>query len=319
VSLVLEPQAHEVSVNEPKSASTPGPTPAPDSVPNDPPREESNAADFPLTVIESRGGFSLVDLTEIYRYRELFYCLIQRELKLRYKQTILGVGWSLFQPLTTVLVFIFMAKFGNMAKDIPNYTLHLILGVIPWVYFAQAIQNGGQSLLANERLVTKVYFPRILLPLSNVGSATVDFLVAMSLAALCMLYYGVVPGWTIIFAPLVVGILTLLASGLAVFLAALIAAQRDFRYLLNVGVQLWMFATPCIYFDAVKNWPAAERFLPLNPMYGIILAFRNLVLGTPLDGHAWYSLGMSAFIAVTVALVGLTYFRRVERTFADTI
>lgn len=274
----------------------------------------------PLTVVEPRGGFTFTDLGELWRYRELAYFLVLREMKLRYKQTILGVGWSLFQPIATALVFIvFIGWMGKTSEGVPNYVLHVLLGVLPWTYFASAINNAGNSLIANERLVTKVYFPRLLLPLANVGSATVDFGVALGLVAVVMAWQGVAPSWTIIFAPLLIVLLALLAIGLGVLLSALIVAQRDFRYLLSFGVQLWMFATPCIYLGRHAIGPRAEQVLTLNPMYGIILNFRNLVLGYPMDAHSWQALGMSIIVTATLLMAGLVYFRRVERTFADTI
>src|SRR5436190_19560291 len=171
----------------------------------------------PLTVIEPRAVFSMADLKELWRYRELFYHLTLRELKLRYKQTILGVGWSLFQPLATVLVFVvFIGYMGRTAEGIVHYPLFVLLGVLPWTYFAQSVQNAGNSLVANERLVTKVYFPRLLLPLSNIGSATVDFLVALGLAAIVMAIYGVAPGWSVLAAPFIILLLFLTATGFGV-------------------------------------------------------------------------------------------------------
>ncbi len=273
-----------------------------------------------LTVVEPKSGYTLSDLIELWRYRELGVFLILREMKLRYKQTILGVGWSLFQPIATSLVFIvFIGYMGRTAEGVPNYVLHVLLGVLPWTYFASAINNAGNSLIANERLVTKVYFPRLLLPLANVGSATLDFSIALGLVAIVMVWYGISPAWTILLAPLVIGLLALLAIGLGVLLSALIVAQRDFRYLLNFGIQIWMFATPCIYLGRQAVGPRAEQVLALNPMYGIILNFRNLVLGYPMDEHSWRTLGFSIMITLSVLILGLVYFRRVERTFADTI
>jgi lipopolysaccharide transport system permease protein len=312
----VEPVAHEVegvsvALDEPTSEAT---TPPPAKALN------STASEPPLTVVEPRGGFTFADLGELWRYRELGYFLVLREMKLRYKQTILGVGWSLFQPVATALVFIvFIGWMGKTAEGVPNYVLHVLLGVLPWTYFASALNNAGNSLVANERLVTKVYFPRLLLPLSNVGSATVDFGIALGLIAIVMAWTGVAPAWTIVFAPLAILLLALLATGLGVLLSALIVAQRDFRYLLNFGIQLWMFATPCIYLGRQAVGPRGEQVLALNPMYGIILTFRNLVLGHPMDAHSWQALGFAAFLTVTLLLTGLVYFRRVERTFADTI
>jgi lipopolysaccharide transport system permease protein len=300
-------------------------TPLPDSdtprpAPGLPTRTEPSEPEPELIVVEPRTSFSLGDTQELWRYRELFYYLILRELKLRYKQTILGVGWSLFQPIATVLVFVvFIGYMGKTANNIPNYELYVLLGVIPWTFFSSAMANAGNSLLANERLVTKVYFPRLLLPLSNVGSSFVDFLIACGLIAITMLYIGVAPAWTIVFAPLVLTLLFLTATGFGVLLSALIVAQRDFRYLLTFGTQLWMFATPCIYLGPDVVGPTAKMILPLNPLYGLIYNLRNLVLGGPMDYFAWYSLAISGTVGLCVLFLGLFYFRRVERTFADTI
>jgi lipopolysaccharide transport system permease protein len=283
-------------------------------IPRDHPVERS------LTVIEPRRGFRVADLHELWRYRELFYGLTLRELKLRYKQTILGVGWSLFQPLATVLVFVvFIGYMGRTAEGIAHYPLYVLLGVLPWTYFAQSVQNAGNSLVANERLVTKVYFPRLLLPLSNIGSATVDFLVALGLAGMLMLWYGVAPGLSIIALPFMIALIFIAATGFGLLFSALIVAQRDFRYLLNFGMQLWMFATPCIYLPVETVGPTAKNLLPINPMFGLVLNFRNIVLGESMGSYEWYALGVSATIAVLILGLGLVYFRRVERTFADTI
>lgn len=276
--------------------------------------------DLPLTIIQPRSGFGLADVKELWRYRELFLGLTLRELKLRYKQTILGVGWSLFQPLATVIVFVvFIGYMGKTADGIANYPLYVLLGVLPWTYFAQSVQNAGNSLVANERLVTKVFFPRLLLPLSNIGSATVDFLVALGLAAIVMAIYGVAPGWSVLLTPLLIALIFLAATGFGVLFSALIVAQRDFRYLLTFGMQLWMFATPCIYLPVDTVGPTAKMILPLNPMFGLVLNFRNAVLGLPTGSYEWYALGVSASISLLILGLGLIYFRRVERTFADTI
>lgn len=285
-----------------------------------PPPATEAEPELPLTVIEPRRGFSAADFAELWRYRELFFHLTLRELKLRYKQTILGVGWSLFQPLATVLVFVvFIGYLGRTAEGIPHYPLFVLLGVLPWTYFAQSVQNSGNSLVANERLVTKVYFPRLLLPLSNIGSATFDFFVALALAAIVMAVYGVPPGWSAFAAPMIIALIFLTATGFGVLFSALIVAQRDFRYLLNFGMQLWMFATPCIYLPVETVGPTAQKLLPINPMFGLILAFRNCVLGLPMGRYEWYALGVSSAVGLLVLMLGLIYFRRVERTFADTI
>lgn len=267
----------------------------------------------PLTVIEPRAGVSLADARELWRYRELLYYLVLREVRLRYKQTILGVGWSLFQPLSIMLMFVvFVGRMARVADATPYpYTLFVLAGALPWTFFATATLNGGNSLLMNERLVTKVYFPRLMLPLANVGAAVLDFAVAMVLAAGAMAYYAKPPGWTAVLVPAVVAVMALTATGLAVLLSALIVAQRDFRYLLMFGVQLWMLGTPCIYAPAAGPW-----WLALNPAYGLILNFRAALFGDPMD---WPALAVSSVAGLLLLAAGLVYFRRVERTFADTI
>jgi lipopolysaccharide transport system permease protein len=280
---------------------------------DDPTIEPPPPADPPLTVNEPRRGVSLADVHELWRYRELLYYLALREVQLRYKQTILGVGWSLFQPLSIVLMFVvFVGRMGGLAESVPNYTLFVLAGALPWTFFSTSALNGGHSLLINERLVTKVYFPRLMLPLSNIGSALLDFLVALSLIAGAMAYYGQPPGWTVLLCPPIILVMALTAAGIAVLLAALIVSQRDFRYLLLFGVQLWMLATPCIYAPTAGGpW-----WLALNPAYGLILNFRAALFGDPMD---WPALGLSSAVGLLILVMGLVYFRRVERTFADTI
>lgn len=285
-----------------------------------PARPAEDPADPHLVVIEPRTGFTLADLKELWRYRELFGNLLLRELMSRYKQTILGVGWSLFQPLSTVAVFVlFLGRMGRTDVGVENYTLFVLLGVLPWTYFGQSVLNAGNSLVANERLITKVYFPRLLIPLSAVGAATVDFMVGLLVAAGFLAYYRVAPGWSVLFLPGLVLLLGLAATGCGVLISALIVAQRDFRYLLLFGMQLWMFATPCIYLPMTAVGPTGHALVPLNPAYGLILAFRGCVLGTPFGPNEWYALSVSSAVGLLLLAAGLLYFRKVERTFADTI
>ncbi len=275
-------------------------------------------ADLPLTVIEGRHTWTAADAREVWRFRELLYFLTLRDIKLRYKQTIFGVGWSVFQPLATVLVFaVCFGYLGKIADGFQgSYTLFILCGVLPWTYFANATTNAANSLVGNERLVTKTYFPRVFLPASNVGAATFDFFVAILVLAVWLVVAGPPPTWRLVLAPALVGLLGLTAFGFGTLLSALIATQRDFRYLLTFGMQLWMFATPCIYLPAETYGARAQDLLQLNPLYGIVLNFRNSLLGTPLD---WPALGISAAFALAIITLGLMYFRRVENTMADTL
>lgn len=294
------------------------PAPArPRSAPATPPVPPADVPDLPLTVIEPPSAWGLVDVRELWRSRELLGFLTLRDIKLRYKQTVLGFGWTVFQPASTVIVFlVFVGWMGGLAKGSENYALLVLSGVLPWTFFANATSNAANSLIGNERLVTKTYFPRLLLPAANVGAAAFDFAVCLAIFAVYAAVTGVAPTANLLLAPVLIGLLALTAFGLGTLLSALIVAQRDFRYLLTFGMQLGMFATPCIYLDPATMSPAARAWMPLNPVYGLVLNFRACVLGTDLDAAA---LGVSGFVAVAITVAGLAYFRRVERTMADTI
>jgi lipopolysaccharide transport system permease protein len=273
--------------------------------------------DLPLTVIERRPGWQLVNLREIWRYRELLYFLTWRDVKVRYKQTVLGAAWAVLQPLSTVIVFaFFLGRLGGVSDGIDNYPLFVLAAILPWTFFANAVSTAGNSVVANERLVSKIYFPRLIVPISSVGASLFDFLISQAMLAVMMSWYGVAPSWTLILAPVMMLLLTATAAGVGTLLSALIVAHRDFRYILTFAVQLWMFATPCIYLKPTALGPTSQLVMPLNPAYGLLLNFRATVLGGELDG---YSLAVSSAVGLTLLLVGCFYFRRVERTFADVI
>jgi lipopolysaccharide transport system permease protein len=278
-------------------------------------------AEPPPTVIDGRSHWSRADLAELWAFRELLYFLTLRDIKLRYKQTILGVGWSVLQPLATMAVFVlFLGRMGGLSEGVENYTLFVLAALIPWTFFSNATANAGNSLLGNERLVTKTYFPRLLLPAANVAAAAFDCLLCSTLLVVGLLVWslagGPAPSWHLLLLPAVGVGVGLTAFGFGSLFAALIAVQRDFRYLLNFGLQLWMFATPCIYRRPDLIGPEAQRWLPFNPAYGLILNFRAAVLGTPFD---WYALFVSGSVGALVLGAALLYFRRVQQNLADTI
>lgn len=277
------------------------------------------AAGRPVRRVTRIGGGRrpLIDVPELWRYRELLAQLVWRDVSVRFKQTILGVGWAVAQPLATMLVFaVFLGRMGRLGDGVEAYPLFVMAGVLPWAFFSSGVANAGNSVAGSiAGLLTKVYFPRLILPIAAFGTPLVDLLIASSLLGGLMLWYGVT-GASVLALPLVVALLALSAAGIGILLSALIVAQRDFRYLLNFGMQLWMFATPCIYLPPESIGPTAQRWLPLNPAYGPILNFRQAVLGGPLD---WYSLGVSAAVGGAMLAVGLWYFRRVEKAFADVI
>ncbi|AGA26771.1 ABC transporter permease [Singulisphaera acidiphila] len=283
-----------------------------------PAREVLIQTEMPVTLILPDKKWLILDIAEIWAFRELFAFLCWRDVKVRYKQTVLGGAWAILQPLMTMIVFsVFFARLAKVSSgDIP-YPLFAFAGLLPWTFFANAIAGAGQSVVGSERLITKVYFPRLIIPLSAVGAGLVDFAVACGMLGVLMLYYGVFPSTSLLLAPVMVLGLAVAAAGIGSLLAALNVAYRDFRYVIPFMVQLWMFATPTVYMDSRSLvsgiWP---WLLPLNPAYGLIANFRAVVLGGPLD---LYSLAVSLGVSAVMFAVGTLYFRRVERGFADII
>ncbi len=274
--------------------------------------------DLPITVIEPRPGWHLVDLAEFWRYRELLYFLTWRDIKVRYKQTVLGAAWAVLQPLATMVVFsMFFGRLGAAPESPWPYPLFVFAGLLPWTFFATAVSSAGQSVVGNQALVTKVYFPRLMIPMGAVGAAIVDFAIATGLLFVLMLFYRVPPGVGLVMAVPIVLVLMLAAVGIGTLLAALTVAYRDFRYVVPFMVQLWMFATPAIYMQAeAVVGPRWLALLPLNPAYGLIKNFRAAMLGGPFD---WYALGISTAVSLGFLVLGLAYFRKVEASFADVI
>ena len=279
--------------------------------------EEPSALQL-VTIIERRSDWKLVDPVECYRYRELLYFLIWRDVKVRYKQTVLGASWAVLQPLATMIVFsLFIGRMVPAAAAEMPYPLYAFIGLVPWTFFATAAASAGSSIVGSQNLISKVYFPRIFVPLGAVGAAVVDFLIAGLLIFPLLLFYGFGVDLTIVAVVPITLLLVVTASGVGALLSALTVAYRDFRYVIPFMVQLWMFATPCVYLplDAVHNSRWAP-LLPLNPVYGLILNFRAAFTAGTFD---WPALTISGAVSVVLLLSGLIYFRRVERSFADIV
>lgn len=273
---------------------------------------------LPVTIIERRTGWRLVDLAELWSYRELVYFLTWRDVKVRYKQTALGALWALFQPLATMAVFCFF--FGQLAKapdpDMP-YPLFVLAGVLPWIFFANALTSAGQSVVGNQTLVSKAYFPRLIIPLAAVAAGLVDFLVAFALLLVMMFGYGVTPSWSIFVTPVLMFGLVLAAVGIGALLAALTVAYRDFRHIVPFMMQMWMLVTPAVYLQAEGPLaPPWNLLAALNPAQGLIANFRAAALGSEFDLP---SLLVSCVVTLALLLLGCLYFRRVEKQFADII
>ena len=300
----------------------------------------------PCTVIRPPVAWQPVNFRELWQFRELLGFLVWRDVKVRYKQTLLGAAWAVLQPLLMMLVFtIFFGRLAGVSTgDIP-YPLFAYAGLLPWTFFATAVANAGNSVVGSERLITKVYFPRLAVPFAAVGAAVVDFVVAFGLLVVMMLYYGFAPGPGMLLVPLIFAPMVLAALGVGTLLAALNVSYRDFRYVIPFLVQLWMFAPPTVYMqpaapsDAVVSTPAAstaessprsaaaargagsggaavQAALALNPMTGLIGGFRELVLGRPVH---WRACATATMFSALAFIAGCIYFRKVEDNLADVI
>jgi lipopolysaccharide transport system permease protein len=274
------------------------------------------AGEPPVTVIERRSGWDWREAAALWRYRELLFFLVWRDVKVRYKQTALGAAWAVLQPFATMVVFsLFFRRMAGDPGGLP-YPLFAFAGLLPWFFFSNAIASAGQSVVGNQNLVTKVYFPRLIIPMGAVGAGLVDFAVAFALLLGLMAFYGVAPGWGFLLVPVLSLGLVVAALGVGTLLSALTVAYRDFRHLVPFLVQLWMFATPAVYAAGDVLGPRWTPLLPLNPAYGLIENFRAAVLGTEFNA---YSLAVSGGVSLALLAAGWLYFRRVERGFADVI
>ncbi len=274
--------------------------------------------EMPLTRIERRSRWDIGELGELWQYRELLFFLAWRDFKVRYKQTLLGVLWAVMQPVATMLAFtLFLHRLGSTHDPRVPYPLFVLSGLLAWTFVASAVSSASQSIVGNQNLITKVYFPRLLIPLGALGAPLIDLLVGMVVLGGVLLWHGVTPEWHLLMLPLFLLGLAGTAVGVGTFLAALTVAYRDFRYVVPFLVQLWMFATPSIYLQATAELnPVGQVLLLLNPLHPLISAFRNALVG---EGIAWLQVAGSGLLSLALLIGGCWYFRRVERSFADII
>lgn len=258
----------------------------------------------------------MLDWRELWAYRELLSVLTMRDIKVRYKQTVLGAGWAIIRPVLTMVIF--SVVFGQLAKmpsDGYPYPVFVYAALLPWTFFAAAISTSGQSLIGSSNLVSKVYFPRLIIPLSSVGAGLIDLLISTGILLLLMLWYGVGWTWHLLAVPLLLMAVVFAALGVGTLLSALTVSYRDFTHLTPFLVQIWMYVTPVIFPVTLvpERW---QWLLYLNPMTGLVEGFRSAFLGKPFD---LVGLGISFSIAVIIFVAGLAYFEKVERRFADII
>jgi homopolymeric O-antigen transport system permease protein len=272
----------------------------------------------PLVVIQPSKSWVALNLRDLWSYRELLYFLTWRDVKVRYKQTFLGVAWAVLQPLLTMLIstLIFgrLGGFGSRTGGVP-YPIFVYAGLLPWTFFSNAISSSGNSLVGSANLITKVYFPRMIIPGAAVAAGLVDFFIAFVLLLGLMLYYQITLTWNLLLFPALVFLTALLATGVGMWLSALNVKYRDIRFALPFIIQLWMFLSPVFYPSHVL--PEKYRWaFALNPLTGIIDAYRSSLFGQPID---WTSLGVSALITIVLLVYASYSFRRMEKTFADIV
>jgi lipopolysaccharide transport system permease protein len=271
----------------------------------------------PVFIIRPSKGLVALNLRELWQYRELLYILIWRDIKVRYKQTAIGAAWAVIQPFFAMVVFSLI--FGRLAK-IPSeglpYPIFAYSALLPWQFFAKALTEASTSLVVNERVITKVYFPRLLVPTAVVLAGLLDFGIAFLILLGMMVFYGITTSWFILSIPLFLLLAVITALGVSFWLSALDVEYRDVRYTLPFLTQLWFFATPVVYPSTIVP-PSWRALYGLNPMVGVIEGFRWALLGSaPPDPRM---LLVSSLLASLLFMSGLIYFRRMERTLADRI
>jgi len=274
------------------------------------------SGEIPTLILEPTGRWPKIDLRELWAYRGLFFFLVWRDIKVRYAQTVLGAGWAVLQPLLTMVVFtVIFGMFAKIPSDGVPYPVFSLAGLVPWTYFAAALTGSSNSLVASSNLITKVYFPRLVIPYAPIIAGLVDFLIGLAILGAFMLYYGIAPAVSALWMlPVLVLAMMMTAGGVGSWMAALNIQYRDVKYVVPFVVQIWMYASPVVY--PMSMVPKEYRaFYALNPMAGVIEGFRSVLLGaeTVTWGHIGISLGVGAVLFVSGAL----YFRRMERVFAD--
>lgn len=269
------------------------------------------------TVYEHTRGWLSLNLHELWNYRELLVFLTWRDIKVRYTQAALGVGWAILQPLLTMVIF--SVIFGNLAKlpsDGIPYPIFSFAALLPWQLFAGALQRAGTSLVTNNNLLTKVYFPRLVIPMSAVAAGVVDFGISFLVLLGLMLYYGIMPTWAILTIPLLVALALLTALAVSLWLSALNVQYRDVQHMIPFLIQAWMYASPVAYSSGLVPGGVWRALYGLNPMAGVIQGFRWALLGAEAPDELMV---VSVLIVFIMLVSGLYYFRRMERVFADIV
>jgi len=270
----------------------------------------------PLVVIKPRQSWVALDLRNLWSYRELLYFLIWRDVKVRYKQTVLGVAWAILQPLVLILIFtVIFGRVAGLPSDGIPYALFAYAGVVTWTFFSSAVAKSANSLVGSAHLITKVYFPRMMIPAAAVCAAVVDLVLAFVVLVPLMVYYGVMPKWQIVAIFPVIGLLILLAFGVGMWMSALNVKYRDVGFVIPFVIQIWMFLSPVIYPSSALP-PKFRMIMMFNPVSGIIEASRSALFGLPFN---WLAIVTSCGITLLTLACAAFWFRRMEREFADVV
>jgi len=277
----------------------------------------SSVSVVPVTIIRPSRGWISLNLRDLWEYRELLYFLTWRDVKVRYKQTVLGAAWAIIQPFFTMVVFsLFFGRLAKMPSDNIPYPIFSYAALVPWTFFANGLSQSSSSLVASANLIKKVYFPRLVVPISSVISGAVDFILAFGVLLGMMLYFGIVPTWNVAWLPLLLLLALVTSLGVGLWLTAMNVQFRDVRYAVPFLVQAWMFATPIAYPSSLLDEPWRTLY-GINPMAGVVEGFRWALLGT--ETTPGPIILVSTLVAVGLLISGAFYFRRMEKTFADVV
>ena len=278
---------------------------------------QSEFESLPTFFIRPAAGWVSPGLKELWEYRELLYFLVWRDIKVRYKQTALGASWAIIQPFFTMVVFsLFFGRLAKMPSDGIPYPIFAFAALVPWTFFANGLSQSSNSLVGSSSLITKVYFPRLIVPVASAFSGIVDFLIAFAVLLALMLYYGMLPSLNVLWLPLFVLLALITSLGVGLWLSALNVEYRDVRYIVPFITQFWLFVTPIAYPSSLLHEPWRTIY-GLNPMVGVVEGFRWALLRTSTAPGPIIAVSSSA--AIVILITGAFYFRRMEKTFADIV
>jgi len=279
--------------------------------------EPANVIVPPERILKPRRGWGGLGLEQLWKYRELLYFLAWRDVKVRYKQTVLGIGWAIIQPFMTMVVFsVFFGRLAKVPSDGLPYPIFAFAALVPWTFFSSALNSSAGSLQGSTNLLTKVYFPRLIIPMASILPGVIDFGIAFVILCGMMVYYGVVPTWNVVFLPLLAILALFVALGVGLWASALNVKYRDIRYTIPFATQLWLFATPVAYPSSLLDEPWRTVYA-LNPMVSVVEGFRGALLNRAMPSLTMFA--VSGVIALLMFITGVYYFRRTERYFADII